>query len=487
MALQGDDSHKKQTPHQDLPDEGSALTSVSTKHEVVGALEPQQMDSMATVRASKARPKAETTHEEDPSVLLKLVDQKASLLVSDSSVAPDDRLVHLRLNDSVRALKLTDVDLQRKLIQAQARLDGRPVLKQPGEKLSTKPIKWLVEDLLIKDGTNLVFAEPKAGKSRFLLGALGALLNGSDKYLDKQLFYKGEKLLICGPDMTESSWASFLKDYELADEAGMPHPSISGITCAGMNFRLDQNGIDLVEQQARENPGLIILVDSLATCMWGLGMDENKSTAADPLMQLMQAVAQFKTTLIVIHHAKKGSGEGGVSASARGSSAIAAVFDQIISLRVDRKIGTDEETGEIALQTRGRASKPMALSIRQGDDGKTWESLGSPEDRQAARLISQKGEKLTSKQRQVMLVLCQQFKTDKKPLTITDICRALSLDHKSHRVHVRNYLDGLINAKGFVKTAGELKLGPAKPATLYLPTNEGREWYDKEICADSDL
>jgi len=484
MPSLAEDDQQKQIPQQDLPDEGSALTSVGTKHEVVGALEPQQMDSMATVRASKARPKAETTHEDDPSVLLKQVDQKASLLVSDTSVAPDDRLVHLRLNESVRALKLTDVDLQRKLIQAQARLDGRPVLLKPGENLSTKPIKWLVEDLLIKDGTNLVFAEPKCGKSRFLLGALGALLNGGDKYLDKQLFYKGEKLLICGPDMTQSSWASFLNDYELANEAGLPHPSISGITCAGMNFRLDQNGIDLVEQQARENPGLIILIDSLASCMYGLGMDENKSNTVDPLMQLMNAVAQFKTTLIVIHHAKKGSGEGGLSASARGSSAITAVFDQIVSMRVDRKVGTDEETGEVVLQTRGRASKPSALSIRQGVDGKSWESLGSPEERQASKLITQKGEKLTTQQRQVMLLLCQQFKTDKKPLTTTDLCRGMSLDPKSHRKHVRNYLDGLINAKGFVKTAGELKLGPMKPSTLYLPTNEGREWYDKEICAD---
>ena len=487
MALQAEDDQKEQIPHQGLPDEGSALPSKGTTPEGWVAMSTPPTDSMATVRASKARPKAETTHEDDPSILLKQVDQKASLLVSDSSVAPDDRLVHLRLNPAAKQLKLTDVDLTRKLIQAQARLDGRPVLLKPGENLSTKPIKWLVEDLLIKDGTNLVFAEPKCGKSRFLLGALGALLNGGDKYLDKQLFYKGEKLLICGPDMTQSSWASFLNDYDLANEAGLPHPSISGITCAGMNFRLDQNGIDLVEQQARENPGLIVLVDSLASCMYGMGIDENRSNTADPLMQLMNAVAQFKTTLIVIHHAKKGTGEGGLSASARGSSAITAVFDQIVSMRVDRKPGTDDETGEIALQTRGRASKPIALSIRQGDDGKSWESLGSPEERQRTKGIAKTGDKLSPQQRQVMLILCQQFKTDKKPLTGADICRKMSLDPKTHRSTVRGYLDGLIEAKGFVKTGGQLKLGPMKPQVLYLPTNEGREWYDNEICADPDF
>jgi hypothetical protein len=442
---------------------------------------------MATIRASKARPKAATTHEDDPEILLKQVANKASLLVSDPNTSSGHRLILLRQWEPCKRLGLKDSELQTALCEAQARLDGRPVLLNADEKLSTKPIKWLVEDLLIKDGTNLVFAEPKAGKTRFLLGAIGALLNGDDKYLDKQLFYKGEKVLICGPDMTQQMWASFLQDYDLCDSAGKRDPRITGMTCAGMNFRLDQNGIDLVEQQARENPGLIILIDSLASCMWGLNMDENKSNAADPLMQLMQAVAQFKTTLIVIHHAKKGSGEGGVSASARGSSAITAVFDQIVSLRIDRKAGSEEETGEIALQTRGRASKPVALSVRQGDDGKTWESLGSPDERQASRLIIQKGEKLSSQQRQVMWHLCQQFKTDKKPLTGADICRKMSLDPKTHRSTVRGYLEGLIKAKGFVKTAGELKVGPMKPQVLYLPTNEGREWYDKEICTDTDL
>ncbi len=313
------------------------------------------------------------------------------------------------------------------------------------------------------------------------------LLNGHDQYLNKSLFYKQEKVLICGPDMTQATWASFLHDYDLCDLKGYRNPLITGITCAGMNFRLDRNGIDLVEQKARENPGLIILIDSLASCMWGLGMDENKSTAADPLMELMQAVAQFKTTLIVVHHAKKGASEGGMTGSARGSSAITAVFDQIISMRVDRKIGSDEESGEIAVQTRGRASKPVALSIRQGGDGKTWESLGSHEDRERTREISKQGEKLTIQQRQVMVLLCQQFKNDKKPLTVTDICRGMSLDPKAYRKHVRNYLDGLVNAKGFVKTAGEVKMGVAKPAILYLPTEAGREWYEAETCQGIDF
>ncbi len=84
------------------------------------------------------------------------------------------RLILLRQFEACASLKLKDSELQTALVEAQARLDGRPVLLEEQDQLSIKPIKWLVEDLLIKDGTNLIFAEPKCGKTRFLLGALGA-------------------------------------------------------------------------------------------------------------------------------------------------------------------------------------------------------------------------------------------------------------------------------------------------------------------------
>ena len=471
---------KEQSPRQGLPDEGTALPSRGPKPEGDAAPTVSPQNSMPTKARSKAPASPSSTHEDDPEILLRDVCRKASLLIHDPNVRPDDRVVLLRQYKPAQDLKLKDTDLDRYLARAQAEKDGRPQIRDEGEKLSRKPTRWLIEDILIKDGTNLVYAEPKCGKTRFLLGALGALVSGADSFLGKQVFDKGEKILICGPDMTEALWAEFLCDYGLADKAGTPHERLAGVTAAGMNFRLDQPGIDLVEEKARKNPGLIILIDSFAACLWGLQCDENKSNVVDPLLQLMNAVAAFKATLIVVHHAKKATEGIGVSASARGSSAITAVVDQIVAMRPATTPGTDEQTGEIAIQTRGRASKPEALAVRQGDDGLSWESLGSPEERAHQVRVAKKGDKLTVQQREVMLHLCRSYATNKTPMTVTDLCRKLGFDPKQGRRGVTSCLDGLIDTKGFVKKAGSIKPGPMKAQFLYLPTEEGREWFDQE-------
>ena len=481
-----DISHKEQSPHQGLPDEGIALPSRGPKPEGGSAPTESLPESMPMKARSKAPATPSTTHEDDPEILLRDVRRKASLLVHDPNVRPDDRLVILRKLDAAQALKLTNGDLERYLAEAQAEKDGRPQIRTQSEKLSRKPTRWLIEDILIKDGTNLVYAEPKCGKTRFLLGCLGALVRGDTEYLGKKVFDKGEKIFICGPDMTEPLWAEFLHDYGLAEPDGTPHERIAGVTAAGMNFRLDPHGIDMVEEEARNNPGLIVLIDSFASCMWGMNADENKSNIVDPLLQLMNAVAAFKATLIVVHHAKKATEGAGVSASARGSSAITAVVDQIVAMRPVRHPGTEDETGEVAIQTRGRASKPEALAVRQGDDGLSWESLGSPEERATARKVAHTGDKLTAQQKEVMLLLCRSYATNKTPMTVTDLCRRMGMDPKQARRGVTSCLDGLIDNKGFAKRAGSLKENRFKAQHLFLPTEEGRQWFDQETAKYPD-
>ena len=477
---------KEQTPRQGLPDEGSALPSRGPKPEGGSAPTESLPESMPMKARSKAPATPSTTHEEDPEILLRDVRRKASLLVHDPNVRPDDRLVILRKHRPAKDLGLKDSDLERYLAQAQAEKDGRPQIRDPGEKLSRKPTRWLIEDILIKDGTNLVYAEPKCGKTRFLLGALGALVAGDKEFIGKKVFDKGEKILICGPDMTEALWAEFLCDYGLAKPDGTPHERLAGVTAAGMNFRLDPAGIDLVEERARNNPGLIILIDSFAACLWGLQCDENKSSVVDPLLQLMNAVAAFKATLIVVHHAKKATEGAGVSASARGSSAITAVVDQIVAMRPVTAAGTDEQTGEIAIQTRGRASKPGALAVRQGDDGLSWESLGSPEERAHLVQVAKTGERLSVDQTEILLHLCRRWAVDKGPLTATDLCRAMGRDPKEAGPSVRQSLNGLEKSKGFVKKAGSVKADRYKAKFLWLPTEEGRTWFDQQRAAYPD-
>lgn len=481
-----DQALHEQTPQPDLPIEGSAVPSKGTNSEGGSAGTDLPDDSMTTRPARKAPAKRSSTREDDPDLLLKSVQRKASLLIHDPAVQPDHRLILLRRDEDAQKLGLKEKELERFLVRAQADKDGRPQVMGTQRKLSRRPTRWLLEDILIKDGTNLVYAEPKCGKTRFLLAVLGALLNNETEVIGKKLFDKGEKIFIAGPDMTEQTWAEFLDDFGMIQENGEVHERIADMAWAGMNFRLDENGIQIIEDCARGNPGLIVLIDAFASCLWGLGHDENKAQVVDPLVQLMQAIAPFKATLIVIHHAKKATGETGVSGAARGSSAITAVVDQIVSMRAERRAGTDEETGVVALTTRGRASKPIALSVRQGSHGKTWESLGSPEEINRQREIRDTGTQLSSEQREILLVLCRTWAVDRSPLVTTAICRLLNRDPQTGRRSVNQSLNGLRDVKGFVKELGYIKESRGRPSAQWAPTEAGREWFEQQKDAYPD-
>ena len=141
---------QEQTPRQGLPDEGFAVPSRGPNPEgdAAGAVSPQ--NSMPTKARSKAPASPSSTHEDDPEILLRDVCRKASLLIHDPNVRPDDRVVILRQYKPARDLNLKDGDLERYLARAQAEKDGRPQIRDMGEKLSRKPTRWLVEDILIK-------------------------------------------------------------------------------------------------------------------------------------------------------------------------------------------------------------------------------------------------------------------------------------------------------------------------------------------------
>ena len=479
------EGHKEQIPRQDLPDEGSAVPSELSPPEGSDARRHQQQNPMAETAPRKSRSKGRVAESQDPLNQWKALRRRVMQVICDEGIRPEQRLPLLRLEPLAKALELRDNELNRIIADAQAEKDGRATIIEPGVPLDTTPTKWLWENLLIKEGLNLVYAEPKCGKTRFLLSGLGAMVNGKDSCLGYSLSPTKPTIFIGGPDMHVSMWASFLKDYGMLDEQGAIKPQICGLCCAGNNFRLNAKGIEDVTDKAREYEGLIILLDAYATCISGLGYDENKADAATPLMQLQDAVAPFKATIICIHHAKKGSVVDGVSGTSRGSSALPAVVDQIVQLCPVRNVGETTESGEIQIQTKGRASKPLTLLVKQSQDGRSWESLGTPEERAGAAWYRKQGERLSPSQRQVMERLMTQYEIDKGGLTATEICRSLGRDPKTQIKHVREYLRGLIETKGFVKKSELGKKGTGKPQIVYLPSSDGRSWWAEEQYPDA--
>ena len=71
-------------------------------------------------------------------------------------------------------------------------------------------------------------------------------------------------------------------------------------------------------------------------------------------------------------------------------------------------------------------------------------------------------------------------------MTATDLCRALGKDPKQGLHSIRQSLSGLEKSKGFVKKAGSVKADRYKAKNLWLPTEEGRTWFDQQRAAYPD-
>lgn len=399
---------------------------------------------------------------------------EATDMALDRNIPEADWALYLRHKAQQLDLSVKDSDINRWIYEAKAHRDGRIELLRAHTKLNTRPIPWLWQGIIQKQAVNLIHALPKCGKTRLMLGALSAWIHGGDTYLGRELNPGSEGLLIVGPDQPEPVWAEVLKDYQLLDDTGHMHKRIVGLVPSGGNFALTEKGIALIEQEARENPGLVILLDSYQRSIGPMGIDENRPEAAVPLTQLMEAIAPHKATLIVIHHSNKSGAEGSVSSGARGSSALTAVPDQLIRLKPFQKVEEENGPKEVELETVGRAGRPVRLIVQLEDDGRTWVSLGSPTKRRNEIQNQKLAEGMTALQRQVMEALVTAWDENKTALTGKELLEAVGRDPEAERTKIHGWIRAL-EAKGWVQPGGDRAGTGSKPQKTFRPTLLGLE------------
>ena len=63
-----------------------------------------------------------------------------------------------------------------------------------------------------------------------------------------------------------------------------------------------------------------------------LGLKENDADFAEPMRALARALAPYRTTAILIHHAGKGTEAERASTASRGSTAITAAASRVVQL-----------------------------------------------------------------------------------------------------------------------------------------------------------
>ena len=468
--------HQEQNPHQGLPDGGSALPSTGTKREGGPEQSGLPNDSMPTKRTGQSRSTGRVAEAQKPAAVLQSVRDKITDQVNDSIVRTDEVIMLMRSDPQVIELKLRDADLEKLIVEAKNCRDGKVEIVRQGNRLNTSPIPWLWEGFIRKGKSNLLYGDPKTGKTRLVLGLLGHYLNESKTFLGFPLSASRNEVLIVGPDMCQDDWAANFVDFHLGKPDGSFHERIRGVISQGNGFRLDERGIQLIVEECRESPGLIVMLDSLFTLMSSSGLDENKPGFADPLAALVDAVAPFDATLIVIHHAKKAGVEGSMSSAARGSSAITGFVDQLIHLR-DFGQGSEPNQGtDVEVKTQGRRGRPSHLIVTFDSEAQCWVSRGKPSDVRREAEAAAIGEALSEMQERVVRALLEAENAGQEGLTQKQILEAIGLDSKADRTKVAGYLKPLLEKKRFVEVVSPSEGHHYKQTKLYRTTKSAKIW-----------
>lgn len=286
--------------------------------------------------------------------------------------------------------RLTQSDLEKLIYAAQKR--SRPTTKPliNGGTFTKKRQPFAVEGL-IRHGLNMLVSNAGVGKSRMCGSLAAAWLNGLPTWLERKLTgppVEERQVLIIGTDQTIEDWAITLEPVGLCtsldplggdDDEEMKLDHRITLHTLETDTKLDADGLAIIRQWADNHPNCMIIVDSFTTCL-PPGIDEEKTSAAQPLYQLQEAMGTC--WCIVAHHMRKAAGkEGSLGVGAgRGSSAIDGAVSRFLTLSPIYKmengvmVAQESDTRRQLVSTkRGGATEHLIV------DSADWSLQGSAE------------------------------------------------------------------------------------------------------------
>ena len=412
----------------------------------------------------------------------------AKQIIQDKSIGVTQRLTHLRrcvklLGKS--SLYVKDEDLKNILYEQRRVLNGSNKAWKGGDVLKFNPQPFMWHGVIMKNTTNLVVSLPKVGKSRLFTQMYGQLVECEETFLGQKLQEEIPYFYISGCDQPDDDWALCLKLAGLL-EVGTDklHPNILQLHTKNKNpLHLDEKGINQIADHCGDYPGnLLLLIDSYHSHVSPLGLEESNSNYAEPLLDLQEAVAPYKPTIIVIHHSNRNAAGQGASMSSRGTTALPAAVSQTISMAKLQKDSPLAPTDDrVKLMTEGRASKPLDLLIEQINEGREWISHGDAKKVAKQEAIEEIIEALTPRQKLAIEDIATHYQATGCGMDTDSLVAAIGLDGQNASQRAREIFNSL-KSHHLVERCEQKRAkgdGGGKPRNLYRPTKEAIHLYGK--------
>jgi len=390
----------------------------------------------------------------------------ASRLLADR-VPFASRLPILRVDAQELGLSIRDQELQAMLTAARRqRIHGDTDVLGPGDVLEGTPAPWAWDGLILRGCLNLLVALPKQGKTALAVAMVAAWWRNEPDALGRLLIGPCPPVLIVGTDQGSRDWRRMLEPAGLVDQRGQIGGPIVGLAHAGKPLHLDSEGIDRIAAYAQQNPGLLVLIDSLHACIAPLGLREESPEVAMPVAELMEQLEPHGATVILIHHASKGRAGEGASSASRGSTALPALASQILKLGAASENPNDHRR---ILQTQGREGSPQSLVIRR--EGAAWELLGGIEELEREQTTEKTIEALSDLQHRALIGVCDHWEDNRERIGAPQLAVLLGQGGKNPSDVVLRALQAL-ERRGLVQSMRLQRPGQGGKAYAFWPSAE---------------
>jgi hypothetical protein len=232
--------------------------------------------------------------------------------------------------------------------------------------------QWLIEDLWAEQAVGILGGEPKCCKTFLALDMAVSVASGAPCLRRFAVRKKGSVLLF----PAEDSLAVVRRRLEgISAAAGLDLASLAIDVITAPTLRLDrESDTELLTNTVQSLQPSLLILDPLIRLH---RVDENDASQMAALLSFLRHLQRtFQVAVVVVHHARKGSGSGRPGQALRGSSELHGWGDSNLYLRRHR------ETLTLTTEHRAAASRDdLRLQLIEDDEALSL-SLCSPDDDQ---------------------------------------------------------------------------------------------------------
>jgi len=446
--------------------------------------EPTAKDLLNNAFAEEANDVIKSTQSE-----IQSIEKYAKAIIRKKEIPVTQRLPHLKKIIASKlgraGLSYNEQQLRQILGEQRAELNGSSKAWKGGEIMRFNPAPFMWHGVIMKNTTNLIVSLPKVGKSRLFTQMYGQLIKGEESFLGQKLQDEIPYFYISGCDQPDDDWALCLRLSGLL-ESGTDklHKNILQLHTKNKNpLHLDEKGIDTIAENCAEYRGkCLVLLDSYHSHVAPLGLAEKDSCYAEPLLDLQEAVAPYKPTLIVIHHSNRGAAGQGASMSSRGTTALPAAVSQTVNMaKMQKESPLAPIDDRIKLTTEGRASKPLDLIIEQINEGYDWKLHGDAGEIAKREAVEELIEDLNERQTLAIEDISTHYQSTGCGMDAEALADALNIEGRNPIARAREVM-ATLEKHHLVEKAGEKKAkghGGGQAKRLFRPTKNAIALYSK--------